>query len=310
MSHRILLFAALLLAAGAAHAQSASPAAGDAGAAPAASAPEPVKTPKPKPKHSPKADDANADAPAAPDAKADKSAKKDDHETGLASIIGKTLKLNGSTGALEIAKGDDKDKPLKIMTLKLSGEVISDSKQKCEISIVASGPIAASSDGSPDGLPRFSAEVPACPIVFDVIDGGVIVPPQTRACVFQAADCQASPSGVWGPEAASLNDQAKRLTVDRSKAESSIADSLKALARRSKGEEDELQKEQSDFNTLRDETCHSYEGEAAHGYCDARMTQARAALLRKQVAKAPPAKEKDSEKPKKKKVKKDTTATE
>lgn len=304
MMHKIAFFVAAFLMAGAAHAQSPAPATDDAGAAPAASAPKPAR----KPKHAVKTDDAGADA--ASDAKPEKVTKKDQHDSGLASVIGKTLKLNGATGTLEIARGDDPDKPLKITTLKLSGEVISNPQQKCEISIIADGPIAASHDGSPDGLPRFSAEVPACPLDFDVVDGGVIVPPQTRACIFQAADCQASPSGVWGPEAASLTDQAKTFARDRTLAESSIANSLKSLAGRSNGEEGELQKEQSDFNALRDETCRSYTGEATHGFCDARMTQARAALLRKQVAKAPPAKDVAKSGGKKKKKAKKETAPE
>jgi len=275
MKLRIVIFAAALLCAGAAQAQLSTPSAEDAVDAPDAAAPKKAKKPT-----------AKREAPAADDA-AKPEGKKGEPTSAVASIVGKTLKLNGATGQMEIAKGDDKDKPLKIMTLKISGEVISNPQQKCEISIVGDGPIALSRQGAPDGLPRFAADVPACPISFDVVEGGVIVPPQTQACVFQAADCQASPSGVWGPEAAALADQAKTLANVRTRAEASISESLKTLAKRSKGEDAELQKEQSDFNALRDETCRHYQGESTHGYCDARLTQARAALLHKQVAKAP-----------------------
>ena len=297
MMLRIVVFAAALLLAGAAEAQAPSPSADDSGAAPAADAPQAAKPAKHK--KAPKAEDASSD---------DKDAGGEASAKGVASIIGKPLKRNGFAGWMEIIKGDDKDKPLKIVNLKLSGEVISNSKQKCEISIVADGPIALSREGSPDGLPRFAADVPACPISFDLVDGGVIVPPQTQACVFKAADCQASPSGVWGPDTATLADQyhgmaeaGRELAKERSKAEASIAESLKTLGKRSKGEDEELTKEQGDFNAQRDETCVAYIGESQFGFCDARMTQARAALLRKQVAKAPPAKEKETAKKKKKK---------
>ena len=82
---------------------------------------------------------------------------------------------------------------------------------------------------------------------FDVVDGGVIVPPQTRACVFQAADCQASPSGVWGLDPVHSPREPGQLAKDRTRAEASITESLKISAKRSKGEDAELQKEQSDF---------------------------------------------------------------
>ena len=226
-----------------------------------------------------------APKPSVASKRAEKAEKKDSHTTGVASVVGKTLKLNGVGGALELSK-DPKDKSLKIEKLTLSGEVISDPQQKCEINIAADGALVAANQGSPDGLPRYAADIPACPLSFDVVRGSVIVPPQTRACVFQAADCQASPSGVWGPDPASLADEAKAIAKARSRAETSIAESLKALGKRAKGAAAELEKEQSDFNTMRDETCHDYQGEAAHGFCDARLTDARAALLRKQAAKA------------------------
>jgi len=214
--------------------------------------------------------------------------KKDAHPAGVASILGKTLKLNGVAGSLTLSKGDNdaKDKSLKIEKLTLSGEVISNPSQKCEITIAADGAMAAGNEGSPDGLPRYAADIPACPLSFDVVTGGIIVPPQTRACVFQAADCQASPSGVWGPDTASLAEETKAIAKDRSRSEASIAESLKILGKRSKGAAAELDKEQSDFNAMRDETCRDYQGEAVHGFCDARLTGARAALLRKQAAKA------------------------
>jgi hypothetical protein len=250
MTSRFALLAAAILLAGAAHAQVQLPSA-DNGDAPSAAEAKPAAESKP----------------------AKKAEKKESRPSGAASIIGKTLKLNGVSGVLILSKGaaDAKDKSLKIDKLTLSGEVISNPQQKCEITIAADAALAAANEGSPDGLPRYAAEIPACPLSFDVV---------------QAADCQASPSGVWGPDAASLADQAKAIAKDRARAEASIADSLKALGKRSKGASAELDKEQSDFNAAREETCRDYDGETAHGFCDARLTAARAALLRKQAAKA------------------------
>jgi hypothetical protein len=259
MTRCLVLFAAALLVAGSAHAQVQLPSAPD-------------ETPK-----------------ASHVSKSAAKEKKETRGASVDSVIDKTLKLNGVDGALVLSKGQ-KDQALSIQKLTLSGEVISTPTQKCEISIVADGALEAESQGSPDGVPRYAADIPACPFSFDVVKDGVIVPPQTRACVFQAADCQASPSGVWGPEPASLGDQAKAIAKDRSRAEASIADSLKALGKQNKGASAELDKDQSDFNSMRDETCRNYEGEAAHGFCDARLTDARAALLRKQAAKAKKAK--------------------
>ena len=275
MTKRFVLLAAAMLFAGAADCQLALaqvqlPSAGDA----APPTPKPARESKP--------------------ARVAKPAGKNDAQSGgVASVIGKTLKLNGIAGELTLSKGskDAKDKSLAIDKLTLSGEVISNPAQKCEITIAADGALAAENQGSPDGLPRFAADIPACPLSFDVVTGGIIVPPQTRACVFQAADCQASPSGVWGPDATSLAAETKAIAKDRSRAESSIVDSLKILGKRAKGAAGELEKEQSDVNAARDETCRDYQGEAAHGFCDARLTYARAALLRKQAEKA--RKEKD-----------------
>ena len=139
----------------------------------------------------------------------------------LKSIIDHPLFQNGVDGQLIFSL---RDKILRIEKFTLSGEVISDAKQKCRIDIVSEGPIQVKSLGAPDGMDRYSAEIPACPLTFDVLDGAVVAPPQTTACVFQAADCQASPSGVWGPEAASLEKDAKAIEKSRSRADASIVE--------------------------------------------------------------------------------------
>lgn len=256
MKRRLTLFAAALVFAGAAYAQTA-PDAGDA---------------------------AN---PARPKAATDKRPK------GAASLLDRTLRLNGASGEMQLAKSDD-GKSLRIVKLTLSGEVISDPAQKCEISIVGEAPIEAVAKGVPNGLPRYDADIPVCPLSFFALNQAIYFAPQPNACVFQAADCQANPSGIWGPGADELAKQTKALTKDLSRAETSISANLRTLNKRNKDGASALEKEENDFAATRDDTCARYEGEASHAFCHTRFTEAHAAQLRTRVAKEKDKKNDDS----------------
>jgi len=205
-------------------------------------------------------------------------------EANPAALIDKPLKLNGRNGELKLARGDDK--ALKIVKYVLLGEVVSNPAQQCRIDIVAAAPIEAVPQGEPDGLPRYSAAIPACPLGFDIVDGAVLVPAQTDACVFTAADCQASPSGLWGPDVAELDKDPKAISKLRASADRTIKASLRALERRDRGAAASLGREQSDFSAARDDVCHDYVAESRLGFCASRLAQARAALLAKRVAEA------------------------
>ena len=202
-----------------------------------------------------------------------------------ASAIGRTLKLNGRNGELRLERGDDGS--LRIVKYALLGEVVSSPSQPCRIDIVADKPIEAVAKGEPDGLPRYSADIPACPLAFDVVSDGVLVAPQTNACAFAAADCQASPSGLWGPEAAELD--AKAVSKARAAADRSIQDSLRVMEKRDKDAAASLAREQNDFAAERDDTCRDYAGETRLGFCASRLAQSRAALLSRRAADAGPA---------------------
>ncbi len=199
-----------------------------------------------------------------------------------AAVAGKPLRLDGSQGQLLFS---DHDKDLRIDKFSLPGEVISNPSQKCLIDIVGEAPIETKSLGRPEGLERYEAEIPACPFSFDLLDGAVLVPPQGTACVFQAADCQASPSGLWGPDGATVVEGAKSIARQRSRADAAAARSLRALQARLKGspEADDLAHEQNDFATRREDVCRNYVDEALHGYCASRMAQARAAQLKARI---------------------------
>lgn len=113
----------------------------------------------------------------------------------------------------------------------------------------------------------------------------MLVPAQNAACVFQAADCQASPAGLWGAQGAGLENDAKSIERERARADAAAAESLRALQARLKGrpEAADIARRDNDFPARRDDVCRDYEKEALHGYCASRMAQARAALLQERI---------------------------
>jgi hypothetical protein len=197
---------------------------------------------------------------------------------GIASVAGRPLMLNGKSGLLQIS-GDDKTAT--IDKLQLAGESVSDPSQHCVVDIVAEKPILATSAGRPDGLERFEADVPACPVAFDVLDGAVLVPTQITACVFKAADCQTIPGGLWGPDGASLVGDSDKIVKERAEAEKAMAKVVRAIEDRAQDspEAASLARDQNAFAGQRDELCRDYAKESAHGYCALRVTQARTTLL-------------------------------
>jgi len=202
-----------------------------------------------------------------------------DFSISLASAVGQPLKLNGRDGELTLW---GRDRALKIAKLTLAGEVISDPTQKCRIDIVGEQPIEAKSLGRPEGLPRYEAEIPVCTFTFDVVEGAALVPAQNAACVFKAADCRASPGGLWGPDAASLAGEAKAIEQARAHADDAAARLLKTVAARLKGkpEAEDVERDEADMVTRGQEICRDYDHESDHGFCASRMAQARAAWLK------------------------------
>jgi hypothetical protein len=205
---------------------------------------------------------------------------------GAATVIGRTLLLNGVNGQLQFS---GRAEALRIDRFTLVGEVISDPKQQCRIDVGGGTPIDAKSLGRPDGLLRFSADIPACPFEFDVLDGAVLAPPQLRACVFQAADCQASPAGLWGPAGTALQTTAKPLEHTRALAEAAMTANYRALDAKMKDrtKADDLARDQSRFSSDRADVCRDYSHESAHNFCATRLTEARAAFLRARIDEMP-----------------------
>lgn len=202
---------------------------------------------------------------------------------GVASLVERPLLLNGKTGLFQIS-GDDK--MVTIDKLQLAGEGVSDPSQSCLVDIVGEKPIQATNVGRPDGLERFEADIPACPIAFDVLNGAVLVPPQITACVFKAADCQTSPGGLWGPDGSSMVGDAATVAKERAQAEKAMGKALQgiqALAQDSPAAAN-LMQDQTGFAGQRDETCRDYLKESVHGFCALQLTEARTALLETRLA--------------------------
>jgi hypothetical protein len=200
---------------------------------------------------------------------------------GIEGLAGRPLLLNGKTGLMQISGDDAK---ATIDKLQLAGESVSDASQRCIVDIVAEKPIEATSVGRPDGLQRFEAEIPACPFAFDALDGAALVPPQITACVFKAADCQTSPSGLWGPDGASLVGDAPKFLKERAQAEKEMGKVLEAIEGIANPEAANLVRDQNGFAGARDDMCRDYLKESIHGYCALRLTQARTALLATRLA--------------------------
>ncbi len=216
------------------------------------------------------------------EAAGDKTARK--AGTAFASLVGRRLHLFGRTGELVLANG--KGKALDIVKLTLPGEVISDPSQKCEITIVGEAPIEAKPQGDPDGPPRYVADIPACPFAFDALSESVLAPQQTTACVFAAADCQANPSGLWGPDVFTLAAETTALAEARQRAEKSIVAHVNALIARKATTQSDISKEMGDFAASREQVCRDYEDESTSDFCHTELTEARELLLRHRLAEA------------------------
>jgi hypothetical protein len=205
---------------------------------------------------------------------------------GVETVIGRTLLLNGANGALQFS---GRSTALRIDRFAMLGEVISDSTQQCRIDVGGGAAIEIKSLGRPDGLLRFAADIPACPFEFDILDGAVLVPSQLRACIFTQADCQASPSGLWGPAGAGLGADAKAIEHARSRAEAALVANYRALDARLKdrAKAEELARDEARFSSDREETCRDYSRESEHSFCATRLTEARAAFLKARIDELP-----------------------
>lgn len=198
---------------------------------------------------------------------------------GEDSILGKTLRRNGGFGEAMLEKTGSGYG----LKLRAEGFQSNNLTEPCAISF-GDMPVPVTSLGKPTGLARYKLEAPACPIVFDVLDGAFLVTEPEQPCVIEAAACRIDPRGVWGPDARTLPARAKEIEAERGKAETAVREGFRALsAKADLPEQRTIAREQAGFSSEREQICRDFQREGSHGFCGARITEARAASLRSRL---------------------------
>ncbi|HEY8563930.1 MAG TPA: hypothetical protein VIL65_00390 [Beijerinckiaceae bacterium] len=191
-------------------------------------------------------------------------------------VVGKELKLNGRAGSLRLERAG---KDLKAR-LTLAGTKPSRPGEACAVTLGEGAGLPLASQGRPDGAPRYTLEATACPMVVDVLDGGVLVTQPKEACLFEAAECRVDVRGLWGPEPSALVPQAKTIEQARGGADKAVRENYRVLSQRATGAGVRtVVGEQAAFSSEREMLCRDYARESTHGFCHARFTEARALSL-------------------------------
>ena len=205
------------------------------------------------------------------------------------SLAGRTLLLNGGPSQIVF---EAKDKSIDVAHLTLAGERISNSRETCKVEAPAT-PIAVSEVAHPDGVARIQIGFPACPIAFDVLDGAALVDPAQGRCEFKESNCRVNPVGLWGPSSGDLGaDKLKGIERARAAAEGAVRATYKDLVATTKDRPTIMAfaHEQAQFSSTREEICRDYAGEGRHGFCAAKLTEARASMLKAMLVTASAAK--------------------
>ena len=192
------------------------------------------------------------------------------------SVIDRTYKRNGATGEARFERLGT------VYGLRLTAEGFQTGNptEPCAVSF-GDRPLPLKSLGKPTGLPRYELEAPICPMVFDVLDGALLVSAPAQPCVIEAAQCRIDPRGLWGPDSRTLATQAKDIERNRTRAESAVREGYKTLtAKASTPDQRMIAREQAGFSSERELVCREYQREGSHGFCAAKLTEARAAELR------------------------------
>lgn len=198
---------------------------------------------------------------------------------GEDNVNGQELKLNGLAGSLKLERAAGGG-----MTaiVSLPGTRISQATESCSVKLNNGAPVALTASGKPEGVARFEAASADCPLRFDVLDGSVLASPVggAKACIVQAADCAATPGGLWGPAASGLIPQSNEFDSARGTADRAVRDNFKVMSQRA-GRDGirPVVQEQAAFSSDREELCRTYAREGAHGFCHLRYTEARALSL-------------------------------
>ncbi|MDB5589711.1 MAG: hypothetical protein JWR86_236 [Enterovirga sp.] len=195
-------------------------------------------------------------------------------------VIGRELKKNGSGGSLRIERTGRSDLRAR---LTLAGRKSAASVESCTITLGDASGVALTPEGRPDGLQRYAVEDAAtttCPLQIEVLDEAVLIKPKSGSCLVQTPSCQADAAGLWGPEPSQLIPRARDYEAARGVADKAVRDNYKALVQRARPEAVRpLVSEQASFSSDREVLCRTYAKEAAHSFCNARYSEGRAISL-------------------------------
>ncbi len=195
------------------------------------------------------------------------------------SLAGQTLFLNGRKSQITFA---EKDKTLQVSRLLLSGTKPPNGTEDCQVEIPGM-PLGSTDLGKPNGVSRIKLDLPACAIVFDVLEGAVLAVGDPPSCDFPDKTCRVNPAGLWGPQAGAIGPaEVKTIERARAQADTAVRTDFKLLltTTRDRPTISDYAREQAGFSSIREEICRDYAGEGRHGFCATRLSQARAAALR------------------------------
>lgn len=192
-------------------------------------------------------------------------------------VLGRELKQNGTNGSLRIEQTARTDLRLKLTVV---GRRAPQSVETCSVVLGGAEGLALVAQGRPEGAARFQSPDPACPLQVDILEEAVLVKGPTEICIFQAASCQADPSGLWGPEPGQLIGRAKDYEQARGTADKAVRENYKVLSQRATPQGVRpIVAEQAAFSSDREMLCRSYAREGSHSFCNSRVTEARALSL-------------------------------
>lgn len=193
-------------------------------------------------------------------------------------ILGRPLHLDGQKSSIELGRNGAE---LEVTKLILDGDRLSRSGETCRVDVEGAVKLRAR-DGA-NGLKRYQLDFPACPFVFEVLDGAILATGEGAACRLDEADCLMDPSGLWGQGAGELDPKrAEEMLSARARVEEAMRKDFKALYEKTdkdKALRKQIVREQAGFSSRREEICRTYAQEAEFGYCALRLTEARALAL-------------------------------
>ena len=199
-------------------------------------------------------------------------------------VVGQALLHNGRGGRLVM----EKRRTGYGLKFAAEGFQINNLTEPCGISF-GDDAIELESLGRPAGLPRFRLKAPICPIVFDVLPNALLVVEPREPCVVEAAQCRVAPYGLWAPDGRGLVALARDIERDRARAEVQVREGFRNLGAKVEPEDRRVvAREQAGFSSEREQICREFHREESHGFCAAKVTEARAASLRSRLNEGKP----------------------